>query len=232
VSLAPAVHPDIRGVEGKAHPVNPICVVPGCISKSQQAHHLWARSYLRGQPTEWVRLPSGRVVSNTVGLCLRHHAAVTGGVGGHQAMVRLETDDSFLWLERVEGDWHNMGLLTPQPYSETPIEPRQTEAAIMETQHEHLAPGETCEHCGYTRPKTRQPGPRRPVKTWAALVPDDAEIGADVLDEWIEQFAVVLGFGDDVQQRLVRYHTLVAVLAWAMQHRQEFIADVQEATAA
>jgi hypothetical protein len=231
MSLAPAIHPEIRGVEGKAREVDPICCVPGCISRSQQGHHLWARSYLRGQPYEWVRLPSGRVISNKVGLCLRHHADVTGGVGGHRAMIRMESDETLIWLESVEGDWHHMGLLAPQPWSETPVEVK-SEAISKELSHSHLNPGQTCEHCGYTRPKTRAKGlPKRPVKTWSLLVPDDVEIGAEILDEWVEQFAVVLGFGDDVSQRLVRYHTIVAVLAWAMQHRQEFITDVQEAAA-
>jgi len=74
-------------------------------------------------------------------------------------------------------------------------------------------------------------GHKRGSKTYSLVVPDDAEIGADVLDEWVEQFAVVLGFGEDVSQRLVRYHTMVAVFAWAMMHRTEFIADIKEAAA-
>lgn len=237
MTLAPAIHPSIRGVEGKRRAVERLCCAPGCISISQQGHHLWPRSYLRGQPLEWVSLPSGRIISNVVGLCMRHHAWITGGIGGHLAVVRLESDETFVWFESDGADgWVNCGLLHPQPWSETPVEnPVDSVDSVDPVDlHDHpdLAEGETCESCGYTRPRKRAAGPKRPTKTWALVVPDDAEIGSEVLDEWVEQFAVVLGFGSDVTQRLVRYHTIVAVLAWAMQHRTEFIADVKEASEA
>ena len=236
MSLAPAVHPGIRGVEGKPRPVENTCAAPGCISLSQQGHHLWSRAYLRGQPYDWVVLPSGRVISNVIGLCMRHHNAVTGGVGGHQAMIRLESDETFIWLTPGTQDgvavWMHQGLLHPQPWSETPVEPDPHVVAGKPSKaeaHLHLEPGEQCDSCGYTRPAKRSVGHKRGSKTYSLVVPDDAEIGADVLDEWVEQFAVVLGFGDDVSQRLVRYHTMVAVFAWAMMHRTEFIADLKEA---
>lgn len=244
MTLAPAVHPDIRGVEGKPRPVERTCCAPGCISLSQQGHHLWSRSFLRGQPYDWVRLPSGRVISNIIGLCMRHHNNVTGGIGGHAAMIRLESDETFIWLEAeslvVEGGWIHQGLLHPQPWSEAPVDPVATRAVhaaqkveTRSTAHGHLdlEPGQQCDSCGYTRPVKRAVGHKRGSKTYTLIVPDDAEVGADVLDEWIEQFAVVLGFGTDVTQRLVRYHTMVAVLAWAMQHRTEFIADIREVAA-
>jgi hypothetical protein len=98
--------------------------------------------------------------------------------------------------------------------------------------HPDLEPGETCGSCGYTRPVPREKGAKRPTKSYGLLVPDDAEIGAEVLDEWVEQIALILGFGDDVSQRLVRYHTIVAALAWTMQHRQQFIEDIKEVAAA
>jgi len=237
MSLAPAVHPGIRGVEGKARPVEKVCCAPGCISLSQQGHHMWSRSFLRGQPYDWVALPSGRVVSNVVGLCMRHHNDVTGGVGGHRAMIRLESDETFIWLTAEDTDhgpgWVHRGLLHPQPWSETPVEPAAPAAVRPSAAHSHpdLEPGQTCDSCGYTRPAKRAVGHKRGSKTYSLVVPDDAEIGADVLDEWVEQFAVVLGFGTDVSQRLVRYHTMVAVFAWAMMHRTEFIADIKEAAA-
>jgi hypothetical protein len=235
VSLAPAIHPSIHGVEGKRRQVEMYCCAPGCISLSQQAHHMWARSYLRGQPTEWVSLPSGRVVSNVVGLCMRHHGFVTGGIGGHQAMIKLEPDETFIWLTPlpVEGapegyDWINEGLIHPQPWSATPVEVVKAKKSAAHS-HPNLAEGETCESCGYTRPLKKEAGPKRKSTVYGLVVPDDAEIGSEILDEWVEQFATVLGFGDDVTKRLVRYHTIVAVMAWAMMHRQQFIEDIQEA---
>jgi len=162
MSLAPAVHPAIRGVEGKARPVEKTCCAPGCISMSQQGHHLWSRSFLRGQPYDWVKLPSGRVVSNVVGLCMRHHNEVTGGVGGHQAMIRLEPDETFIWLTPDTGDinqpvWVHQGLLHPQPWSSTPVEiaPPAPVQPSPEHSHPNLDEGETCDSCGYTRPVKR-----------------------------------------------------------------------------
>jgi hypothetical protein len=236
VTLAPAVHPAIRGVEGKARPVEKTCAAPGCISLSQQAHHIWSRSFLRGQPYEWVALPSGRVISNTIGLCMRHHAEVTGGIGGHAAMIRLEADETFIWLQAGVEDgvatWTHQGLLHPQPWSETPL-PEEDPVPVPETRsaaehHHDLEPGETCDSCGYTRPPKRAVGHKRGAKTYTLVVPDDAEIGADILDDWVEQFAVILGFGDDLSSRLVRYHVMVAVFAWCMQNRSQFVKDIME----
>ena len=226
MSLAPLVHPEIRGVEGKRHPVSKYCVTPGCISASQQGHHMWPKSYLRGQPTEWVRLPSGRVVSNVVGVCVKHHTELTGGIGGHRAAISLEPDETLIWLMTVGEGWMNAGPLNPQPYSET-TEPAHPSIRA----HDNLEPGQTCDACGYTRPPKREPLPKRPTKAYTMLVPDDSEIGADVIDEWVEQLATILGFGDDVGKRLVRYHTIVAALAWTMQNRQQFIEDIQEVAA-
>ena len=59
-------------------------------------------------------------------------------------------------------------------------------------------------------------------------VPDDAEIGADVLDGWVEDFAIVLGM-DEYSSRLKRYHVLSFVLGWAGINRAQLIADVAEA---
>jgi len=231
MSLAPLVHPAIRGVEGKRHPVAKFCAAPGCISASQDGHHMWPKSYLRGQPTEWVRLPSDRVVSNVIGLCRKHHHMVTSPLGGHKAAIQLEPDETFIWLEPIASGWFNLGLLNPQPFSETPVEEGDHVPPSRAKAHSDLAEGETCTSCGYTRPPKREALPKRQTKTYTMVVPDDAEIGADVLDEWVEQLAVILGFGPDVTQRLVRYHTIVAALAWTMQNRQAFIEDIQEVAA-
>lgn len=195
---------------------------------------MWSRSFLRGQPTEWVALPSGRIVSNRVGLCTRHHKMITGGVGGHMAMIRLEPDETFVFLEPAGQEWVNLGELFPQPWTD-PLSPNVPDEPggnhSPHASHPNLAEGETCGHCGYTRPKKRDALPKRATKEWTALVPDDSEIGGDILDEWIEQFAVVLGIEGDVSLRLVRYHVLCSVLAWAMINRQTFIEDIAEVAA-
>lgn len=230
MSLAPAIHPAIRGVEGKPHEVAKTCAAPGCISLSQQAHHIWARSYLRGQPYEWVLLPSGRIISNRLGLCLRHHQDVTGDVGGHKAMIRLESDETFVWLSADGEEWLHCGLLSPQPFSETPV--RITEKRVQRHTHPDLEPGETCHSCGYTRPASRATLPKRKRRSYTVNVPDDSEIGVEVLDEWVEQFAVLLGFGEDAKKSLTRYHVFCVVMAWAMQNRDVFLLDIANANAA
>jgi hypothetical protein len=229
VSLAPLIDPAIRGVEGKRHEVSQHCCVPGCISLSQHGHHMWARSFLRGQPTEWVALPSGRIVSNVVGLCIRHHNQVTGDVGGHQAMIRCEPDESFIWLTAQDGGWINEGALNPQPYFQQEEEKPKTRKQA----HLHLDPGQTCGSCGYTAPRKRpSASPKRKTREWNVKVPDDAEIGADVLDEWIEGIARKTGLEGDISIGLLRYHALCLAMAWHLANEEMFIADLVEAAQA
>ena len=230
MSLSPLVAPEIRGVTGKDPAVHEWCSIPGCLSRTQEGHHLWSRSALRGQPTGWVRLPSGATAANKTGLCRRHHRLITGPVGGHGGWIKLEHGDVFTYWESEGGSWQPLGQLKPQPE----IIGRKQETAPLSAAraHTHLEPGQTCEQCGYTRPKKREPLPARKVSSWGVTVPDDAEIGAEILDDWVEQIAVLLGLDTESGTRLLRYHVLAVVLAWTMQHRDVLISDVEEASAA
>lgn len=231
MTLAPLHSIEVRGIEGKPGEVPVICAVPGCIARSQQRHHLWPRSYLRGQPVEWVRLPDGRTIQNTTGLCVRHHDMVTGGPGGHRAVVVYAAEGVLLWCEEGEREngrgWEIVGPLYPQPSGavQTQKEPEHKPDAA---DHGILLPGETCKHCGYTKPQKLPIRPKRPSRTWVISVPDDAELGAEVLSEWVDEFSSLLGL-EDGASRLRRYHVLIAVFAWASQHKPEFIRDVIEA---
>lgn len=220
MTLSPTV--PVRGVEGVRAGRNPRCAAPGCLSLSQHGHHIWSRSHLRGQPYEWVRLPDGKVVSNVTGLCVRHHDMVTGSVGGHKARIEYVAG-SFVWYD-LEDDSQS-GLLFPQPqgWEASPPPPPRPHA------HTLLSEGETCNHCGYMRPAKRAPGPKRQASTWTVSVPDDAEIGADILDGWIQDLAAVLGL-DPSSPRLLRYHVLALVLAWVQQNMPLLVADVVEAS--
>ena len=231
MSLAPLVAPEIRGVEGKDPGVHEWCSLPGCVSRTQDGHHLWPRSFLRGQPQNWVRVPSGATVANKTGVCRRHHSALTGNIGGHTGWIKLEHGDVFTyWEQEVPGKWVSRGMLSPQPKV---IGGRAEEAPLTAARaHTHLEPGETCEQCGYTRPEKREALPARKVTSWGVTVPDDAEIGADVLNEWVNQFAVLLGLETEGGSRLLRYHVLAVVMAWAMQHRETLIEDIAESRAA
>lgn len=221
MTLTPSIQ--ARGVEGTRPERNHLCAAPGCVSLSQHGHHIWPRGYLRSQPQEWVELADGRVFCNVIGLCIRHHDQVTGGPGGHKARIEYG-EGTFYWMDLKDAG--NDGLLFPPPHEGEPSSPR-----IHQKDHErhlHLAEGETCDRCGYTKP-TRRAGPKRKVKTWTVNVPADAEIGGDVLDGWVEEFAAVLGL-DPASPRLLRYHVLALVLAWASQNEPQLISDIRESS--
>jgi hypothetical protein len=226
VTLAPSTDFGIVGHPGNRYDVSEICVVPGCGQRAVHVHHCWARSYLK-KDYEWVIMSDGTILGNRVGVCLKHHEWLTGGIGGHRA--RLAWDHGLLWWETriidTAGafDWFRQGPIDPQP----PIAGRHDHRA-----HALMDDGDTCPTCGHVKhppaePGTPKPG-KRPSKEWTVTCPQDAEIGAAVLDEWIDDFAIPLGFSD-ASSRLKRYHVLAVVLAWASQHRGEFIRDISEA---
>jgi hypothetical protein len=221
LTLAPLIRPDIKGVEGKPVELSQWCVVPGCLSLTQQRHHLWARSYLRGQPYEWVQIGE-RVLPNSVGLCVRHHDFVTSPVGGHKAKITFsEATGLFNWWElHTDGELKDMGPLRGQALVDPEPEVRRVR------REEGLCP--TCGHAVREKPKTQNGLPKRPAKTWSLLVPTDGEGGAEVLDVYVEDLAVLMGL-DPQSPRLLRYHVLVPVLEWVNQNKSSFIADWEEA---
>jgi hypothetical protein len=217
VTLVPIHSVEIRGVKGPPGELAKICSAVGCLKLTKDRHHLWPKSFLRGQPYEWVMTPWGQIVQNTTGLCVQHHGMVTGEIGGHKACVLVE-GKTFMWAEKHANEWVVMGPLTPQPG-----EIEHDDVAL----HQELGEGQTCEACGYTKPVKREPAPMRPVSTWGVAVPADAELGAEVLDSWIDDFAVMLGFGQE-SSRLKRYHVLAVILAWASVHKPLLIKDIVE----
>src|SRR5215471_12473702 len=223
MTLAPLVREDIRGVEGKPAQLDRWCVVPGCLSIAQQRHHLWPKSYLRGQPYEWVKVGE-RTIPNSVGLCMEHHAWVTGGPGGHRGKVTWnDALGLFEWWELdLDGDFQNRGPLRNQALVDPEPEVRRVR------REEGLCP--TCGRAARRdKPKTQDGLPKRPTKTWNILVPDDTETGGDVLDVYVEDLAVLMGL-DPESPRLLRYHVLVPVLEWVNQNKTGFIADWEEAS--
>ena len=216
MTLLPSKDFGIRGHEGKAYEVNPICATPHCIRESAHVHHLFPRSYLRGQPYEWVQLPDGTIMGNRIGLCREHHEWVTGPLGGYKARISFESG-LFWWLEKeydLGMQWSHIGLLDPQPPGA-----REGEARSGEPR-----PDEVCPTCG-SRKRKRNGTPPRKTKDWTLVVPDDAEIGSEILDEWADDLALLFGFGDETS-RLRRYHAVALGLAWVVQHRQSLVAEI------
>lgn len=220
MTLAPLIDPSIRGVEGKPGDVKGPCRSPGCSSQAQQRHHLWPRSYLQGQPYEWVSV-NGVTLQNTVGLCVSCHSAVTGGIGGHRAHIKYDPAQQIFdwWAIAEDGHWFYVGPLKGQEL----IHPEPEAVRVRASEG-------LCVTCGRPKrePRKEKPGPKRKVSTWGVSVPDDAEIGSDILDDWIESFAILLGFGE-APSRLQRYHVLALILPWADQHRAQLVADLEEA---
>ena len=224
MTLAPLVIPEIRGVQGKPVELGQWCVAPGCLSLAQQRHHLWPKSYLRGQPYEWVEI-AGKVIPNSVGLCVTHHGWVSSPVGGHKAKITYDPDAGlFHWWTAVAEGWHEVGPLRGQAL----VAP---EPEVKRVRREEGL----CPTCGRAQPhekrKTSDGLPKRKAKTWGLLVPDDGEAGTDILDTYVEDFAVIMGLDPD-SPRLLRYHVLVPVLEWVNQNKSSFIADWEEAATA
>jgi hypothetical protein len=140
-------------------------------------------------------------------------------------MIRLEPDENFVWLHKgiTSQSWTHNGLLHPQPT-------RAAGEVNLESQvahhHVELAEGERCESCGYEKPIKRAPGPKRPRKTWAALVPDDSEDGAEILDSHVEQIAAYLGLSVEEGIRSVRYHVVEKALYFVVMNPRLFIEDL------
>jgi hypothetical protein len=185
---------------------------------------MWSRSFLKGV-YEWVEVER-QTVQNTVGLCVACHQAVTGGIGGHRAHIRYDAGRGLFewWAKGVDGDdgpqWFYVGHVKRKGLVDA-----QPEAKAIRRQ-EGL-----CPECG--RPTRSHaphdtPGPRRKVSTWSVVVPADGEVGSDVMDEWIDAFAALLGFGE-APARLKRYHVLSLVLAWADMNKAKFLEDLEEA---
>jgi hypothetical protein len=217
VTLAPVHNVQIRGVKGPPGELARTCSAPGCLSIARDRHHMWPKSYLRGQPTEWVQTPWGKVVQNSTGLCVRHHHMVTV----HEAAILVE-GSHFMWAERNDdNEWEIQGPMMPQPRV-------AGEHDGDDRPHADLAEGESCPTCGYQKPvRRREPPAARATSIWGVTVPRDAELGAEVLDEWVDNFAMLLGFGDE-NSRLKRYHVLSVILAWAAQHKPLLIQDIIE----
>lgn len=225
MTLLPDDQFGIRGHAGNAYDVPFGCSHPNCDKPAAHTHHCWPRSFLRGQPYEWVRLPDGTVIGNRLGFCVEHHDMLTGEIGGYRAQLRWEAGVMW-WNDRqvshgVTLRWIKVGPTKNQP----PV-------AGHEVQHESMAEGEQCPTCGHvkhakasdrSKPK---PGRETKMKDYVIQTPEGE---AHTLDEHVEDLAIVLGMSDwSLRHR--RYGVISMVLAWTQQNREQFIADVAKAS--
>lgn len=252
MTLLPGRPLGVRGHTGNAYDVPPTCAHPTCDRPAAHVHHCWPRSFLRRQPVEWVRYDDGTVVGNRLGFCVEHHEQLTGQIGGHRA--RLHWEDGTMWWEekmtthralgegvlfdqrQSEVDGVIWGRLAPTkhqpPVFASDLVDKHAETVVA---HGHATPEEeeVCPTCGHHKRKAvdrsvLKPGKLRPTKEWTILVPEDAEIGADLLDDWVEDFAIVFGM-DHYTSRLKRYHVLSVLRGVTLAMRSDIIAEVAEA---
>ena len=215
-----------KGEDGKPYKVGPRCSNPVCDRFADHAHHIFRRSALAGDYA-WVSI-DGHVLGNLTGLCAACHNDITGDVGGHKAAIRLNLESGvYFWntvrVENSQLQFTHVGPLEPQPPSPESL----TTGRALGQEAEH------CPFCGQTRRRRSTPPagpdkPRRRRKNWVVSVPDDQEDGAEILDVFVDEVALLLGAGD-WEEHNRRYWALVHALAWVMQQREQFAADVKAA---
>jgi hypothetical protein len=227
VTLLPASDFRIRGHKGNAYDVPPLCAHPHCSKAAAHVHHCWPRSYLRSQPREWVQLPDGVVIGNRMGFCVEHHDMLTGQIGGYRA--RLEWVDGLMhWVPRIDmradsddrGAWGMTMLLKYQP-----------PAFGHDMAHPELEPGDVCPTCGHHKTSREKPKPAKPERgedEWVDWVVRAPAPIAEMLNEFVEDFAIPLGV-EEKKIRVRRALVLAQAVAWMGTVRHEFIADVAAA---
>jgi hypothetical protein len=197
---------NVWGVPGPDYEPEDVCSHPFCEEKffdvdgyRLEKHHLWPRSFLRNQPTTWVKLPNGRIVGNIVYLCREHHRQITENI------ARIEWDNIRGFILR--GPTANGWKIEPQPpLSQSAL----SEGVREETPRLHgdespaaaggnlgPAPSESAPHPGEDCPlcKRRVPHPKKAdspktsvVKSWR--MPAEEK---EVREEIIEATAAHLG---------------------------------------
>jgi hypothetical protein len=216
----------VRAVKGEPYKVGPHCANPKCKRYADHAHHIFRRSMLGGNYA-WVEV-DGWTTGNLTGLCAACHDDITGRVGGHKAAIRLE-DKTFIWCSLAAQTGKRfvfvpVGPLDPQPPTSETLTTERALGRDEESEH--------CPLCGHTTRRRRETPPsaatRRRRKSWTVSVPDDAENGAEILDTFVDEVALLLGAGE-WSPRNRRYWALVHALAWTMQQREQFARDVKAA---
>lgn len=174
-ALKPIPNRRVVGVQTGIYTANKTCAHPDCADDvPDRGHHIFPRSSI-GNGHYFVQAydDNGKEmfpnpIPHVVGLCRQHHDEVEN----HSAWIKLNDDGNFIWWDRVEGpdSWVRLGPLDPQPGG---------------------------------RQKTRRPRrkfrgeARRNRTTISFKVPqDEAEDGAGIYEDLLEQMRVVTGEPD------------------------------------
>ena len=155
---------NVWGVPGPKYEPELVCAHPFCNKhewydgpKTLERHHLWPRSFLRNQPTDWVKLPDGKIVQNCVYLCRDHHQQITE----NKARILFEQgplvpQGRFMWNE--DGSFFG---LNPQPRfltegADEPDGSARYDKEKASSVSEHVHEGQECPTCHRRVPKKRK----------------------------------------------------------------------------
>lgn len=203
MTLDPARDVEKVAVEGPAVDISEICVVPGCVTRSVDRHHLFRRSLL-GKPADWVEVRSmqtGEVIArlvNIAGICRLHHDRVTD----NKARVGWDLETR-LWV------WDEM-----DGAEALPLEPQPGET------HLEVEDGKKCPTCGRVKRGKRTPSekkePARKREVVGIRVPKDHENGAQILEDTLTEARIALGNEEEFEGW--RYLTVLESAAFLLQH--------------
>lgn len=210
--------------------MNIVCAVPFCQEGVTEYHHLWRRSELIGA-WDWVEIPDFGQVGNKVGLCRKHHEAVTvnaawitfePGIPAFTWGSLLDHPQALVWQPPMRPDNVNVIDVPPIEAEDLPSLPPVIHV------HEHIEDG-ICVTCKQPLPKPRIKTPkeeRRPRRSWTVTVPvDERENGAETLDTLLEAAREEMAraglpySGRDE----VKFFVLSAALALFVQHATEVL---------
>jgi hypothetical protein len=196
----------VTSANGPQYRVSTRCSNPFCFDHADHAHHIWRRSFVIGDVT-WVSLDFEEppvIVQNTTGLCFQCHDFITRDV----TAIKWE-DGLFVWEQQ---GWASAPL-DPQP-----VRLDAVDVSLTLDPHGEHDDAEVCPTCKRSKRKKTvlPPGEKRKRKSWTVKVPDDAENGADVLDELVA--IVADNWNMQYESALGRYHVLVPVLYAVIQN--------------
>ena len=187
-ALKPLENRRVRGVASDRYPGNELCSHPECAEQTDDFHHCFPRSAIGNDSwfveIDYTGIGDSETIPHVTGLCRKHHEQVEL----HQAWIKLLDGGVFTWYDRVENStdgWLKIGPLDPQPGGrEKARKPR----------------------------KKFQGEQRRQRRVISFAVPaDEAEDGAGLFEDLVEQARAVLGEGGQPDGRPL-YYVLLAAL--------------------
>jgi hypothetical protein len=215
---------NVRGVDARQYPLNPVCAHPECSEPTADPHHAFARSAITND-SWFVRLvfedkeraittiPQGlkleavahswgedfhAVLPHVTGLCRRHHDQVET----HEAWIKLEAGE-FVWYDREDPD-------LPRPPRDEVDAPAHVWKLVGA-----LDPQPGGRDKAKKKRKKRAGVARRQRKTITLRVPNDAEEeGAGILDDGLEELEAKINPEED--DRRPPYFTIMDAVNYTL----------------